>query len=92
MHRYFKKRGKEYSSLPSSSKSENSPLNEEGGNDVTQPQPPPPSPCDVNINSISSSTRRSRDDVNAFPSNPRERKPMSHCHPDERDEVRRTYL
>ena len=65
MHRYFKKRDKEYSSLPSSSKSENSPLNEEGGNDVTQPQPPPPSPCDVNINSIPSSTQRSR--INSDP-------------------------
>ena len=85
MHRYFKKIGKECSSLPSSSKSENSLLNKEGGNNVTQPQPPPPPPCDVNINSIPSSTQRSRVDVNALPSDPGERKPMSQYHPDERN-------
>ena len=89
MHRYFKKIAKESSSLPSSSKSENSPLNEEGRNDVTQPQPPS---CGVNTNSTPFSTQRSRVDVNALPSDPGERKPMSQYHPDERDEVRRAYL
>ena len=86
MHRYFKKIAKESSSLPSSLKSENSPLDEEGGNDVTQPKPPS---YVVNTNFVPSSTQRSRVDVNALPSDPGERKPMSQCHPDERDEVRR---
>ena len=89
MYRYFKKIAKESSSLPSSSKFENSPLNEEGENDVTQPQPPS---CGVNTNFIPSSTQRGRVDVNTLPSDPGERKPMSQYHPDKCEEVRRASL
>ena len=88
MHRYFKKFTQE-SSLPSSSRSENSPLQEECRNDASQPQQPI---NDANTNSIPFSTQRSRIDVSALPSDPGERKPMSQYHPDERDEVRRAYL
>ena len=62
MHRYFKKLAQE-SSLPSSSKSENSPLYEECGNDANQPQQPI---NDANTNSIPFSTQRSRIDISAL--------------------------
>ena len=52
MHRYFEKLTQE-SSLPSSSKSENSLLDEKCGNDVNQPERPT---NDANTNFIPSST------------------------------------
>ena len=85
MHRYFKKLTTE--SFPSTSASENSPLNQEAGEHNTQTQTP-----NFAANTNRSSCGRSRVDSSALQSDPAERKPISHYHPNEHDEVRRAYI
>ena len=81
MYRYFKKLATE--SFPSTSTPGNSPLNQEN----TQTQT-----SKFNANTNPSPCRRSRVDSSALQSDPAERKSISHYHPNQHDEVRRTYI
>ena len=87
MHRYFKKLATE--SFPSTSTPENSPLNQETGELNTQTQT---SDFDIDANTNPWSCGRSQFDSSAIQSDPAERKPISHYHPNEHDEVRRAYI
>jgi len=86
MHRYFKKLGSE-SSSPSTFASENSPLNQETGEHNTQTQAP-----NFDTTTNPSSFGRSQVDLSALQSDPAKRKLISHYHPNEHDEIRRTYI
>ena len=87
MHRYFKKLATE--SFPSTSTPENSPLNQETGEHNTQTQT---SDFDIDASTNPWSCGRSQFDSSAIQSDPAERKPISHYHPNEHDEVRRAYI
>ena len=86
MHRYFNKLRNE-SSSPSSFASENSPLNQETREQNTQTQAP-----NFDATTNPSSSARSQVDLSTLQSDPGERKPISHYHPNEHDEVRRAYI
>jgi len=86
MHRYFKKLSSESSSL-STFASENSPLNQEIGENNNQTQAP-----NFDATTNPSSFARSQVYLSAIKSDPGERKPISHYHPNEHDEVRRAYI
>ena len=75
-------------SIGLSSASENSPLIQESGKESTQPSPINEQPNSTNP----PSSRRTSIDINALPSDPVDRKPISSYHPDDREEVRRAYL
>jgi len=83
--RYFKKLITK--SFPSTSAPENSPLNQETGEHNTQTQT-----LNFDANTTPSSYARSRFDSSALQSDPAERKPISHYHLNEHDEVRRAYI
>ena len=75
-------------SVGSNSTSENSPLIQESAKQSTQPPFSNEQPASTNP----SSSRRTPIDINALPSDPVDRKPISSYHPNDRDEVRRAYL
>jgi len=75
-------------SIGSSSASENSPLIQESGKESIQPSSSNEQPTSTNP----SSSRRTSIDINALPSNPTDRKPISSYHPNDHDEVRRAHL
>jgi len=63
-------------------------LIQESGKESAQPSPINEQPTSTNP----SSSRKTSIDINALPSDPVDRKPISSYHPNDHDEVRKAYL